>query len=852
MRKILLILLTFFCIITSSLGLIACSSDSNSVVDPNTGAEIKIEFEEGHLVEYNLGESIMVKEYLSDEIRNYKTDDGKKGYKLEIIFGDKVYDLTNKATFEPDEIGEWKLVLTVDGTTIETTITVKGRPLSWIYSKPTIEFEIGGENGTIDFEQTLDAMEIEVYSDAPYKTYISSVLIGSATAQRIDLSEKTSYTFTSNDVHIFDFTTVAEDGQEVLDTFFALPKTDETKVYINVKAPAIERVNYPFTMHYAGGNVGSAILKPDIATDGYYVDELMYARIADYDWAGLRASREYFVNNYFGWNDAEKFYSVSFDVYNSDSSDHTYTVFHHLKDEYLPEGSKGTLKAGEWTTVTITREMFEKVFNYNNLANTGNYAEEIQKYYRYDTIQFGIYYMYRDSWVPTTQGGYPFTFAAHNSNYTSGGSDKISFYIDNVKMNYPPESDETMTFVGSTAEYPFYSYKGSATASSIYKPNLATDGFYVDELKYTKIVDYDWAGLRAYSAYFVEHYFGWNDKEKLSSVTFDVYNSDTVDHTYTLFHHLKDEYLPEGSKGTLRAGQWTTIKITRAMFEEVYALVNNSSTWLANISECYEADRINDGIYYAYKDSWVSKGGIAFSFAAHNSNYTTGGSDNISFYVDNLRINTPKSNGAEQYTVLSGSNRNKYPINMGYAGEASIVAGQVVHDDYLMDKLTYTYNTNSDCFVLLGNQGYFGPYYYATLWQNGNPQLDSLSFDVYNPNDVDLPYTLFPDLKSDKRPAGSTGTLEAKKWTTITITKAMFDTAFGRVQEDYTTINNCVYGAYKPGWHTGSSATYMFGLEVKIANHSSLTTGDTVSVYLDNMKMVDTNDNPIDCVPIAS
>ncbi len=579
--KKLLATLALACAMTTCVGGFAACSDEDA-----GDTTLTVEFLEGYLDEISLGESIQMRDYIPQEILDYKKD-GKKGYTFKMQFGDEVYDLTNRATFLPEYIGDWKMILTVDGKTVEIDFTVKGKTLAWAdHVKPQIEFEVGGENGTLDFAATLDNMGIEVYSDCEYETFINSVLIGSTNPTRVNLKEETSYTFAKADIHIFEYKTVATDGQEISGNFWAIPKTTEAKAYIKKDA------NYPFRDWYAGTSCGSGYLKPDIATDGYYVDGLSYQYTEDYDWAGLRANANLF-KNYFNYGAT----AIKFDVYNTDSIDHTYTVFHHLKEEKLPEGSQGTLKAGEWTTITITKEMLTEAFSrvredYIPIENNEKYT---------DWSQHGAYGFTKPSWA--TASNFAFTFAIHNSAYVKGTpSANISFNLDNVRVDtlsgeevkvrllneFNPDDMPEVPTVMTEFEKNISTEKASDNATNKSNeyffcgvsngPSFTNDGTnpFALNTDSTYVLDgttsWEWklknnSSVNGLLAISLGTGSQWNldtilNTEGVESVSFQVYSTCKTD----LYWDIATGRITTGTK-VLTKGAWTTVTITKADIE---------------------------------------------------------------------------------------------------------------------------------------------------------------------------------------------------------------------------------------------------------------------------------------------
>ncbi len=864
--KKLLATLALACAMTASVGgFVACDEGEGT-----GGNTLTVEFLEGYLDEISLGESIQVRDYVPQEILDYKVN-GKKGYTFKMQFGEEVYDLTNRATFLPEYIGDWKMILTVDGKTVEITFTVKGKTLAWAdHEKPQIEFEVGGENGTLDFATTLDNMGIEVFSDYEYETFINSVLIGSTNATRVSLKDQTSYTFAVNDIHVFEYKTVAEDGQEISGNFWAIPKTTETKAYIKKDA------NYPFRDWYGGTSCGSGKLKPEIATDGYYVDAVSLQYSEDQDWAGLRANAALFKK----YIDAGAT-AIKFDVYNNDAIDHTYTVFHHLKEEKLPEGSKGTLKAGEWTTITITKAMLSEAFACE--ANDYIPIENVAKYTSWSN--HGVYGWSKKSWE--TASNFAFTIAFHNSAYVKGvPAASITFNLDNVRVSGiededtpvkllpdidvqpKPIADAVRTYWGSADTNHFnVSYAGTGVESTV-ETNKATEGDHVDVIRYSYNETNAFAGLRANQKFFANYYYGWNGETKLQVITFDIYNADTVDHTYTLFHHLKEENRPAGSTGTLKAGEWTTITITREMLVAAYTYTEPAGT-LEALTAAY--DVTGDGVYASYRQTWVKNAGfnvIPFSIALNISNYDSlQEGDKVEFYLDNVQIfdetQAPGEEATDQVLTYWGSDATS-PFRVAYTATSveGGVKSNLATDGNHVDQITYTYDADIDYAMLRATAKAFGDAYrgwgdYVLADGTTKNPLTQISFDIYNADTVDHTYTLFNRLKKENRPEGSEGTLKAGEWTTITITSDMLKTAYQyalgvgstdaekveNLEAAYETTEDAVYETYAQTWfknagyYPDASGLMAFSFALNISNHDSLTAGSSVVFYLDNLQM---------------
>ncbi len=212
------------------------------------------------------------------------------------------------------------------------------------------------------------------------------------------------------------------------------------------------------------------------------------------------------------------------------------------------------------------------------------------------------------------------------------------------------EEDKSLTYWNSgNASAPFRVLYTATGGKSSVKTALASDGAYVDQFTYSYNETIDYAMVRATQKYWSNYYRAWSSyKVPLKTITFDIYNTDTVDHTYTLFNRLKKDYRPEGSEGTLKAGEWTTITITWDMLDEVFAysyagVGSTNDEKVANLRAAYE--NTNEGIYGFASSTTLTNAGftsnslIAFSFAMNISNHASLQSgDKVVFYLDNVQI----------------------------------------------------------------------------------------------------------------------------------------------------------------------------------------------------------------------
>ncbi len=788
----LLVTLALACAMTASVGAFASCGEEEG----GSGAPV-VAFLEGYLDEISLGESIQIRDYIPQEILDYKKD-GKKGYTFKMQFGEQVYDLTNRATFLPEAIGTWKMILTVGKKSVEIDFEVKGKTLTWAdHVKPQIEYEIGGENGTLDFAATLAAMEIEVYSDFEYETFINSVLIGSTNPTRVNLKDQTNYTFTVNDIHVFEYKTVATDGQEISGNFWAIPKTTEAKAYIKKDA------NYPFRDWYGGTSCGSGYLKPELATDGYYVDGISYQYTEDWDWAGLRANANLFAN-YF--NAGAKV--LKFDVYNADTVDHTYTVFHHLKKEKLPEGSEGTLKAGEWTTITITKEMFAEAFSrtredYIPIENNPTYT---------DWSQHGAYGFSRPSW--SSNSNYAFTVAFHNSRYVKGTpSANISFNLDNVRVYAEGEQEIKVRLLNefNPDEFPKVMTEIEENFYSGTSGDVATD-FMIMQAKYipgkdltlngnsTYVLDgtTSWAWALKKSSNRQNAILGFSiDKEgtqkynvddiladaENASVSFAVYNSSSSN----LYYDFGSGRITTGTK-KLAAKSWTTVVLTK----EIYDAKKTGDTFMFCVCTVDGENFAEDFSLYFDKIK-INKVGEDVDMSG-----TIGDGSNVT--EDGT---TPPSGGEGGGTTpptqtASGLEANFWSAKIddkAVSGNESLLA--ICYSPF--DVNTPVKNTTEKGYIKEGDSswrvrlktgaGLYGGMLRFSVGVDGTQEnniddifasgAESISFEVFTRAHSDTAHQLYYAF-GNSRPNGSTAEKDALTkgdWTTITITKAEYEAA---------------------------------------------------------------------------
>ncbi len=261
----------------------------------------------------------------------------------------------------------------------------------------------------------------------------------------------------------------------------------------------------------------------------------------------------YRIRNYVNkiWDIDNLFYgdetltSLSFDVYNATASDREYKIGRSV----LASGKgsvwyTGTLKAGEWTTVNITREIFK---------NTET-----------DSAIFGSY-----------TGATTFSFTINDS------TAEFNMYIDNIKLNY--DNDSVAETADNEFEEKFYIERGYANSFiySIYgggKHTFTTNANSQYITEGSSSVQWRMNG-QTYSALQlsynhedgITHIDDIFANSNVTAFSFKVYNASEKDLTYNL-----GQWGNYTLTGTLAANAWTTITITRADFDAIEAIFTSS------------------------------------------------------------------------------------------------------------------------------------------------------------------------------------------------------------------------------------------------------------------------------------
>ncbi len=283
-----------------------------------------------------------------------------------------------------------------------------------------------------------------------------------------------------------------------------------------------------------------------VAVPEVYTEDATYIKEGDSSWKWEIATHEkgyaglevtgvtgYACNlyNIFADDSVESF---SFDVYNAHTADIDYCIGHYIYGvnyNAARDRVNGTLKAKEWTTVTITKEAFAHIKSDVAAAT-------------------------------------PDIMFACNDNPTA------TLYLDNFKINGPVER------IDGGLEGKFYISGGTMSAifSNAYQgasaPTVNTDAAYVKEgdssWKYEmSVASKNYAGLALACGDINDSVLSKIfSNSTIQNFSFDVYNTHSEDINYCM------GYLAYGSNGgkervagSFKAGEWTTVTITREAWE---------------------------------------------------------------------------------------------------------------------------------------------------------------------------------------------------------------------------------------------------------------------------------------------
>ena len=194
------------------IALLACLTFACLMLGVGCGSEAanKLAFNEMYLEEIELGDPIMLDEYIDPSL----TDDYSA-----ILTNDETgeeRDLKTMGQWTTDVPGTYTLTYTVHSGdykgTISTKINVYVPNVTWKYSTPTLVYRAGDK---FLFNQLKRELNLTVKSYYPWEFFVKEVQYGS---KRIDLTGKTSYVFPQKDTYTFTFGVKTEDGQQVTAT----------------------------------------------------------------------------------------------------------------------------------------------------------------------------------------------------------------------------------------------------------------------------------------------------------------------------------------------------------------------------------------------------------------------------------------------------------------------------------------------------------------------------------------------------------------------------------------------------------------------------------------------------------
>ncbi len=305
-------------------------------------------------------------------------------------------------------------------------------------------------------------------------------------------------------------------------------------------------------------------------------------------------------------------------------------------------------------------------------------------------------------------------------------------------------------------ESKFHSSSGDTLFKGVYM-NARTPEKYEDNLTYIKEGDSSWkvemvdTGTKKYAGLA----FNWDNGYEsnldtifadgtVSSFTFDVYNAHTADIAYCIGYLVYGGTGYENSgvkrvEGTLTAGAWTTVTITREAFEGIVTDLGSKN---------------HDGdIVFACNDNPAA-----------------------TLYFDNIVMvsSAKQDSGMEGKCYVAGASNSL--VSALYAATATLE-----RDNNFVKEGYSSWQWNVEAFsanrqgiaafgFVVGKEGNF--FNIDDIFADSN--VNSFSFDIYNSLDVDVTYQIGADvyLTNLKR---AEGTLTAGEWTTVTITRAVYE-----------------------------------------------------------------------------
>ena len=179
-------------------GIFMLSIAASCNVKPNLA-----QFVDGALAEINLGESIVLEEYIV-RVQN-------ASYTLTVKKPDGTESNITGATWEPQEPGVYVLNYTVTldnkSGSAKFTLTVKAPRANWTYTRPGLIYEFGDY---VNFADLISQMNISVNSYFDYDIYIKSVLVDGNVTSLVGQSQ---YRIQSQSEHTFTVECKTEDNQ---------------------------------------------------------------------------------------------------------------------------------------------------------------------------------------------------------------------------------------------------------------------------------------------------------------------------------------------------------------------------------------------------------------------------------------------------------------------------------------------------------------------------------------------------------------------------------------------------------------------------------------------------------------
>ena len=694
-KKLLKSLALTFALSTTLTTATACSFDSfiNSI-NGLLGKQ-EVAFLEGYHDELTLGDALIVAHYIDKKA----TSD----YTLTVSLGDKVVDLTKKATWSPDEPGNWKLVYTVGKKSVETIIKVKVPTITWQYTSMAVKYNIGD---TLDFETAISDLNIAVESYYPYEVFIDSVLINGVST---DLKRETSFTFTSDNLYDFTFCALSEDGQKLSAKFYAIPDTDEPELYWEKGNSAM-----PISVVYANSYIYGRTIDPNLASDGVYSQKWEIFTDRHYDGFGLRSS---VLKTAFADNSIAEY---SFDVYNGMDQDYPYVFTRALTDP-LGMTPDGTLKAKSWTTVTLTRKQYKDFLPFVNSSSHCIFEVWDSSGKASDTMTFRI-----DNFRAVAG---EWTDAENDPN-----AEPITYYY----------KDDATSLINTF-------YINSATAINE-NANFASVGAYSNQWRFLTTRRSTAFGFRkGKDERQLNNVFKANNVEGYS---FDIYNTGDKDVSYAFIAdviNLSAEGASLTSQGVLKAGEWTTVTLSRELYEE-----------LAEI----------DSQYFVVFEVWIDEIPQT-EFSMYLDNFRPVDADGET--VDPDFTQEPETPDTDEPKTYFTANDSTSLINTFYINSATALN----EDANFASVGTYS---NKWRFLTTRRSTAFG-------FRKGNDEkqinnvfkatnVAGYSFDIYNTGDKDVSYAFVSsvlNLSDGVSTLTAQGALSAGEWTTVTLTRAQYE-----------------------------------------------------------------------------